>query len=74
MLVATGYFENKTFIPDEPVSIPQGKRVVVTIEEDKTIKNDHSFKELAVKAKAIRSRIEADAGKIDVRAFIKLTM
>ena len=33
MLVVTGIFENERFIPDDPVSIPQNKRVVVTIEE-----------------------------------------
>jgi len=34
MLVITGIFEDERFIPDEPVSLPQKKRVVVTIEED----------------------------------------
>jgi hypothetical protein len=34
MLVITGVFENERFIPDKPVSIPQKKKVVVTIEED----------------------------------------
>jgi len=29
MLVITGVFENERFIPDKPVSIPQGTRVVV---------------------------------------------
>ena len=33
MLVVTGVFENERFIPDEPVSIPQNIKVVVTIEE-----------------------------------------
>jgi hypothetical protein len=33
MLVVTGIFENERFIPDRPVSIPQKKKVVVTIEE-----------------------------------------
>ena len=34
MLIVTGVFENERFIPDKPVSIPQKKRVRVTIEED----------------------------------------
>jgi hypothetical protein len=34
MLVITGVFENERFIPDSPVSIPQKKKVIVTIEED----------------------------------------
>jgi hypothetical protein len=34
MLVITGIFENERFIPDRPVSIPQKKKVVVTIEDD----------------------------------------
>jgi len=36
MLVITGIFENERFIPDIPVSIPQKKRVTVTIEEHAT--------------------------------------
>ena len=36
MLVVTGIFDNERFIPDTPVSIPQKKKVVVTIEEEKT--------------------------------------
>ena len=35
MLVITGIFENERFIPDKPVSIPQKKKVIVTIEEQK---------------------------------------
>lgn len=35
MIVATGIFENERFISDRPVSIPQKKRVIVTIEEEK---------------------------------------
>ena len=34
MLIITGIFENERFIPDKPVSIPQKKRVIVTIEEE----------------------------------------
>jgi hypothetical protein len=33
MLVVTGTFEDKRFIPDRPVSIPQKKKAVVIIEE-----------------------------------------
>ena len=33
MLVITGIFEDERFIPDRPVSIPQKKKVTVTIEE-----------------------------------------
>jgi S-adenosylmethionine synthetase len=40
MLVITGIFEDERFIPDEPVVIPQNKKVVVTIEEEpKTVSN-----------------------------------
>ena len=44
MLVTTGIFENERFIPDSPVSIPQKKKVVVTIEDilDKDIKTETS--------------------------------
>jgi hypothetical protein len=34
MLVMTGFFDKETFFPDTPVSIPQNKKVVVTIEEE----------------------------------------
>ena len=37
MLVITGIFENERFIPDRPVAIPQKKKVVVTIEEEKGV-------------------------------------
>jgi len=33
MLVITGIFENERFIPDKPITIPQGKKVTVTIDE-----------------------------------------
>ena len=33
MLVITGMFEDERFIPDRPISIPQGKKVMVTIDE-----------------------------------------
>ena len=34
MLVITGVFENERFIPDSPISIPQKKKVTVTIGEE----------------------------------------
>jgi len=34
MLVITGVFDNERFIPDRPVSIPQRKKVTVTIAEE----------------------------------------
>ena len=33
MLVVTGVFENERFIPDKPVSLPQKKKVVITIDD-----------------------------------------
>ena len=36
MLVVTGIFENERFIPDTPISIPQRKKVTVTIDENPT--------------------------------------
>ncbi len=33
MLVVTGFFDKETFFPDNPVSIPQNKKVIVTIED-----------------------------------------
>ena len=44
MLVITGTFDNGQFIPDEPVAIPQKRKVIITIEEytmgDPKRKND----------------------------------
>jgi hypothetical protein len=34
MLVITGVFENERFIPDRPVSIPQKKKVTITIDDE----------------------------------------
>jgi hypothetical protein len=39
MLVITGIFEDEKFIPDEPIVIPQKKKVVVTIEDDEIFYN-----------------------------------
>ena len=44
MLVITGIFENERFIPDRPVSIPQKKKVVVTIEENPDIETKSANK------------------------------
>jgi hypothetical protein len=48
MLVVTGIFEDKRFIPDNPVSIPQKKKVIVTIEEapDARIKTENKWREI----------------------------
>jgi hypothetical protein len=68
MLVVSGFFEKETFIPDNPVSLPQRKHVVLSIEEkeDKEI----TFKELAVKAKVLRERVKSEWGNFDVTALI----
>jgi len=34
MLVITGMFEDERFIPDTPISLPQKKKVTVTIEDN----------------------------------------
>jgi len=48
MLIMTGIFENERFIPDNPISIPQNKKVVVTINEEmqKTENPDITWREL----------------------------
>ena len=51
MLVITGIFEDGRFIPDEPVSIPQKKKVVVTIEEKITEKEQNT----AIRNEAFKS-------------------
>jgi hypothetical protein len=37
MLVVTGYFDNEKFISDSPVSLPQNKKVTITIEENTNV-------------------------------------
>jgi hypothetical protein len=69
MLVVSGFFENERFVPDRLVSLPQRKRLTVTIEEEKESK-EPSFKELAVQAKTMRAHIQAETGIIDVRSMI----
>ena len=69
ILVITGFFKNETFIPDKPVSLPQQKRVIVTIEEEKEDAVP-SFKELAAKAKILRERIQSETGTVDVQSLI----
>jgi len=69
MLVVSGIFEDETFVPDKPVSLPQRKRVIVTIEEEKE-PAVQSFKELSAKAKILRSRIEAETGIVNVCSLI----
>ena len=68
-MVITGFFEKETFVPDTPVSLPQGKRVVITIQEEKAYP-ELSFKELSAKAKILRSRIESKTGTVDVLSLI----
>ena len=62
MLVITGVFENERFIPDRPVSIPQKKKVIVTIEEEKPLETKFSALTMAQieewsKAPEIRSLV-----------------
>ena len=49
MLVITGTFENERLIPDRPVSIPQKKKVVVTIEEENPseLKQEMTWREIS---------------------------
>ena len=70
MLVVTGFFENDTFIPDEPISFPQRKRVTVMIEEENE-SQDPTYKELAARAEIYRKQVEDDTGIIDVKSFIR---
>jgi len=57
MLVITGIFENERFIPDRPVSLPQKKKVIVTIEE-------HTA-EASSTEKYVEAKPETTAEKVD---------
>ncbi|MCL1992966.1 MAG: DUF104 domain-containing protein [Spirochaetes bacterium] len=54
MLVITGVFENERFIPDMPVTIPQKKKVIVTIEEEKPVET--SLETTAEKVDSFRKK------------------
>ena len=58
MLVITGVFENERFIPDRPISIPQKKKVTITIDE-----------ELPAPAKRVSRRTIFDKCRIDLTNF-----
>jgi len=62
MLVITGIFENERFIPDNPVSIPQKKRVVVTIEEENYI---------VTKSETVAEKVENFRRKYNRGTFIE---
>ena len=62
MLVITGIFENERFIPDNPVSIPQKKRVVVTIEEEKYV---------VTKSETVAEKVENFRRKYNRGTFIE---
>jgi hypothetical protein len=44
MLILEGYFENNTFHPDMDISVPNGKKAVVTVigEEDTNVKKEQT--------------------------------
>ena len=58
MLIITGVFEKERFIPDRPVSIPQKKKVTVTIDED-----------IPVAAKRTARRTIFDKCRLDLTDF-----
>ena len=58
MLMVTSVFEKDRFIPDKPVSIPQKKKVTVTIDED-----------ISVAAKQTTRRIIFDKCRLDLIDF-----
>ena len=58
MLVITGVFENERFIPDRPISIPQKKKVTITIDE-----------ELPVPARRVARRAIFDKCRLDLTNF-----
>jgi hypothetical protein len=61
MLVITGFFDKETFFPDSPVSIPQKKKVIVTIEEDTGKNKLNHFSAMSLETKGFKfNREEAN--------------
>ena len=68
MLVVTGIFDNGRFIPDRPVSIPQNKKVVITIDDTVTeTSTEHTTK---VMPKFTKVQIEEAANSPDIQALV----
>ena len=74
MLVITGIFENDKFIPDEPVSIPQKKKVVLTIEEerDKEYKTPNKWREIGEAILNCDEELPGNPIPVQFRTFSKI--
>jgi hypothetical protein len=66
MLVVTGFFDKETFYPDSPVSIPQNKKVVVTIEEEKA---EMSWREICNAIQTCDEEIPSEPQPINFRTI-----
>jgi hypothetical protein len=63
MLIITGIFKNEKFIPDRPVSIPQNKKVTITIDEGLPADIDRRA------AKRVARRATFDKCRLDLSSF-----
>jgi transcription elongation factor len=70
MLVITGIFENERFIPDKPVSIPQKKKVRVTIEEH-TAEASSTEKTVETKPETTAEKVENFRRKYNHGTFVE---
>ena len=68
MLVVTGIFDNERFIPDRPVSIPQKKKVTITIDDTETETPAEDTPKIL--PKFTRAQIEEAANSPDIQALV----
>jgi len=74
MLVITGIFENERFIPDKPVSIPQKKKVIVTIDEnpDGEIKSVNKWREIGEAILSCDEELPGNPQPVQFRTVVEM--
>lgn len=73
MLVVTGVFDNEKFIPDMPIVIPENKKVVVMIEEEKMFtKNEMSWREICDAIQNCDEELNGEPQPIKLRTIAEM--
>ena len=74
MLVITGVFENERFIPDKPVSIPQNKKVIVTIEEESSneVRTTNRWREIGEAILACNEDLPGSPPPVEFRTIAEI--
>ena len=74
MLVVTGIFENERFIPDKPVSIPQKKKVTVTIDDetDTKLKSENKWREIGEAILSCDEKLHGEPQSLQFRTIAEM--